>query len=123
MTTLPADAVHATIAELVRAYLAADYRWQHDGDWHELHIGLQAPALELLYPDRGTFGMLSAWNPRSVECTEAVTRDADRALRADLAANGLPFLPSFRSPTNHNRGDPARVWQGGTPYTCQGTEQ
>src|SRR3546814_8228206 len=54
MTTLPADTVHATISELVRAYLAADYRWQHDGDWHELHIGLQAPALELLYPDRGT---------------------------------------------------------------------
>src|SRR3546814_4062238 len=67
MTTLPADTVHATISELVRAYLAPDYRWHHDGDWHELHIGLQAPTLELLYPDRGTFGMLSAWHPRSVD--------------------------------------------------------
>src|SRR3546814_2952072 len=35
MTTLPADTVHATISELVRAYLAPDYRWQHDGAWHE----------------------------------------------------------------------------------------
>src|SRR3546814_11002013 len=104
MTTLPADTVHATISELVRAYLAADYRWQHDGDWHELHIGLQAPALELLYPDRRTFGMLSAWNPRSVECTDAVHRDADRALRDDLTATGQTFLPAFGSaPTTRTR--------------------
>src|SRR3546814_21095833 len=79
MTTLPADTVHATISELGRAYLAADYRWQHDGDWHELNHGLQEPALELLYPDRGTFGMLSARNPRSDECAEAVNRDAARS--------------------------------------------
>src|SRR3546814_15600446 len=91
MTTLPADTVHATISELVRAYLAADYRWQHDGDWHELHIGLQAPALELLYPDRGTFGMLSAWNPRSVDCTEAVNR------RSQERRVGKEFVSSCRS--------------------------
>lgn len=114
MTTLPAEAVHATIAELVRAYLAADYRWQHGGDWHDLQVGLQAPALELLYPDRGTFGMLSAWNPRSVQCTEPVNRDADRALRDDLVATGLPFLPAFASAFDRSWREPGWVVMGMT---------
>lgn len=112
MTTLPAKAVHASIAELVRAYLAADYRWQHGGDWHDLRIGLQAPALELLYPDRGTFGMLSAWNPRSVECTDSANREADRALRDDLEAMGLPFLPAFASAFDRSWREPGWVVMG-----------
>ena len=112
MTTVPANAVHASIAELVRAYLAAEYRWHHGGDWHDLRIGLQAPALELLYPDRGTFGMLSAWNPRSVEQSEAVNREADRALRDDLASTGLPFLPAFGSALDRSWREPGWVVMG-----------
>ena len=96
----------APIAELVRAYLAAEYQWQHNGDWHDLRIGLPVPALELLYPDAACFGLLSAWNPQSVECAEAANREADRALRQDLVEAGVPFLAAFSSATNRSWREP-----------------
>lgn len=96
----------APIAELVRAYLAAEYQWQHNGDWHDLRIGLPVPALELMYPDAGTFGLVSAWNPHSVECTEAVNREADRALRHDLVEAGVPFLAAFSTASNRSWREP-----------------
>src|SRR3546814_15542145 len=58
--------------------------------------------------------MLVAWNPRSVECTEAVNRDADRALRDDLAATGLPFLPALGSALNSSWREPGWVVMGMT---------
>jgi uncharacterized protein DUF3293 len=96
----------APIAELVRAYLAAEYQWQHNGDWHDLRIGLPVPALELMYPDAGTFGLLSAWNPHSVECAESVNREADRALQRDLVEAGVPFLAAFSSASNRSWREP-----------------
>src|SRR3546814_14058214 len=53
--------------------------------------------------------MLSAGNPRSVECTEAFNRAADRALRDDLAATGLPFLPACGSALNRRWREPGWV--------------
>ncbi len=102
----------APIADLVRAYLAAEYRWQHNSDWHDLHIGLQAPALELLFPDAGTFGLLSAWNPHSIECAELDNREADRALHQDLVATGAPFLAAFASAPNRSWREPSWVVMG-----------
>jgi hypothetical protein len=99
----------APIADLVRAYLAAEYRWQHNGDWHDLHIGLQVPALELLYPDSRNFGLLSAWNPHSIECTELANRDADRALHQCLVDAGVPFLAAFASAPNRSWREPSWV--------------
>ncbi len=109
MTTLPANAGHAPIAELVRAYLAAEYRWQHQGEWHDLRIGLPAPALELLHPDAGSFGLLSAWNPRSVERDEHTNRDADALLQRDLAASGRTFLAAFGSAIDRSWREPGWV--------------
>src|SRR5690606_365734 len=103
---------HAPLAELVPAYLAADYRWQHDGDWHDLRVGLQAPALELLYPDAASFGMLSAWNPHSVERSEAANREADALLHQELAATGLVFLPAFGSALDRSWREPGWVVVG-----------
>lgn len=114
MTTLPANAGHAPIAELVRAYMAAEYRWQHEGEWHDLRIGLQAPGLELLYADADSFGMVSAWNPRSVERDERANRDADVLLQQDLAATGLPFLAAFGSALDRSWREPGWVVIGMT---------
>src|SRR3546814_13791291 len=58
--------------------------------------------------------MLSAWNPRSVECAEAVNRGAYRALRDDRAATGLPFLPAFGSALNRSWREPGWVAMGMT---------
>ena len=112
MTTAPSIAGHAPIPELIRAYLAADYRWQHDGDWHDLHIGLPAPALELLYPDIDTFGLMSAWNPYSLERIEMANRDADRVLHDALIATGRPFCAAFASATNRSWREPSWVVMG-----------
>ena len=106
MAMSPPIAGTAPIAELVRAYLAAEYQWQHNGDWHDLRIGLPVPALELMYPDAGTFGLLSAWNPHSVECAESVNREADNALQRDLVEAGVPFLAAFSSASNRSWREP-----------------
>ena len=102
----------APTSNLVRAYLAAEYRWQHGGDWHDLRIGLPAPALELLYPDAGSFGLLSAWNPRSVECTELANREADRALHQDLVVTDASFVAAFASASNRSWREPSWVVMG-----------
>jgi hypothetical protein len=112
MTTSARVTGHAPIAELVRAYLLADYRWQHEGDWHDLHIGLPTPAIELLYPDVDGFGLVSAWNPYSVECTEIANREADRALHDALAASGRPFCAAFASAPNRSWREPSWVVMG-----------
>jgi len=113
MTTPHADAGHRTpLAGLVRAYLDAVYRWRRDDDWHDLRIGLPAPALELLYPAAGTFGLLSAWNPRSVERSEAVNREADARLHRELAATGLVYLPAFGSAVDRSWREPSWVVAG-----------
>ena len=53
----------ARIAELVPAYLAAEYRWEQDGEWLNLRIGDDAHELRQRYPDARYFGLLSAWDP------------------------------------------------------------
>lgn len=112
MAASPDPSQHAPIAELVRAYLAADYRWQHEGDWHDLLIGLPAPALELLYPDIDTFGLTSAWNPHSVERTEIDNRNADHALHDRLIATGKPYCAAFASAPNRSWREPSWVLMG-----------
>lgn len=112
MSSLPVPAGRAPVSQLVRAYLAANYRWQHEGDWHDLHIGLPAPAIELLYPRMETFGLLSAWNPHSVERPEQDNRDADRLLHEALLACGLPFCAAFAAAPNRSWREPSWVVMG-----------
>lgn len=109
MTRPPAIVGQASISELAHAYLGADYSWQHEGDWHDLHIGLPVPALELLHDDAKTFGALSAWNPYSVTRTETANRNADRALHDALIATGRPFCPAFASAPNRSWREPSWV--------------
>lgn len=97
----------ARIAELVRAYLAAEYRWEMDGDWSNLRIGERVPEAACRFPEATQFGLMSAWNPCSVERPEAINRAADDALRQDLIDSGRRFLPAFSSAVNRSWREPS----------------
>lgn len=112
MNSPPDISGHAPIADLVRAYLAADYRWQHEGDWHDLHVGLPAPAMELLHAGIDSFGLLSAWNPYSIERSEMTNRSADHALHDALIATAMPFCPAFASAPDRSWREPSWVVMG-----------
>jgi len=95
------------IADLVHAYLAAEYRWERDGEWLDLRIGAPAPALLDRYPGARRAGLLSAWNPHSVVRPEAINRVEDERLQADLLASGCMFRPAFSSATNRSWREPS----------------
>lgn len=97
----------ARVAELVRAYLAAEYRWELDGEWLNLRIGDDAPALRQRYPQARHFGLLSAWDPYSIPRPEPVNRSADDALHASLQASGHSFRPAFSSASNRSWREPS----------------
>jgi hypothetical protein len=97
----------ARIADLVRAYLIAEYRWEQDGDWRHLRIGEPAPEVEARYPQARSFGLLSAWDPYSVPRPEAVNRDADESLQQALHASGRIFRPAFSSAANRSWREPS----------------
>lgn len=109
MPNQPPPVPEADVQRLATAYLGAVYRWARDGDWHDIHIGLPVPGLELLYPDVRTFGLLSAWNPYSQPRLEAQNRAADVLLEAELAARGLLHIPAFSSATNRSWREPGWV--------------
>ncbi len=106
--TLPAFA-ESRIASLVQAYHAADYRWELDGRWLPLAIGAIPAELEAAFPLSHHFGLLSAWNPHSVERAEPENRADDEALGAALAASGLPHRPGFSSARNRSWREPSWV--------------
>ena len=103
----PSDFDDARIVALMQAYLDADYRWERDGHWHALQIGAPAPELETAFPEGAAFGLLSAWNPYSVERPEHTNRLADESLNAALLASGAPFRPGFSSARNRTWREPS----------------
>jgi len=96
----------ARIVALLHAYLSADYRWERDGHWHDIVIGLPTPGLELAYPEAGSFGLLSAWNPQSTPRDEATNRRQDESLQADLSRLGVTSVPAFSSARNRTWREP-----------------
>lgn len=99
--------VEATrVAALLKAYLEADYQWQHAGSWHDILVGLPTPGLELAYPDAKSFGLVSAWNPQSVERAADENRRADDALHDELLASGCRFVPAFSQARNRTWREP-----------------
>jgi Protein of unknown function (DUF3293) len=101
------DPNEARIAELVRAYIAAEYRCELGGDWLNLRIGETAPDVASHFPDAAQFGLLSAWDPWSIQRPEAVNRDADEALQRNLLESGRVFRPAFSSATNRSWREPS----------------
>ena len=97
----------AHIAHLVQEYHAADYRCEIDGSWLPLAIGEVATELEAAYPQSRTFGLITAWNPHSLERPEAENRAEDEVLAALLGASGLPYRPGFCSARNRSWREPS----------------
>jgi hypothetical protein len=97
----------ARVAKLVHAYLAAEYRWAMGDDWLNLRIGERVPDIASRFPDASQFGLISAWNPCSVERPEMVNRAADDALQQDLLDGGRIFLPAFSSAVNRSWREPS----------------
>jgi Protein of unknown function (DUF3293) len=107
LSTSPPPSGEARLAELIHAYLAADYRWELDGRWMHLRIGETAPEPEAWQPDAGCFGLLSAWDPQSIPRQEAVNRHDDARLHQDLLATGLPLRAAFSSAVNRTWREPS----------------
>jgi Protein of unknown function (DUF3293) len=97
----------ARIAELAHAYLVAEYRWALGDDWLNLRLGESAPHASRRFPEATQFGLMSAWNPCSVERPEAINRAADDALQQDLRNSGRRFLPAFSSAVNRSWREPS----------------
>lgn len=106
--TLPTFA-ESRIASLVQAYHAADYRWELDGRWLPLAIGAIPAELEAAFPRSHSFGLLSAWNPYSVERAESENRADDETLSAALDTSGLLHRPGFSSARNRSWREPSWV--------------
>ena len=112
MTVQPYDGKRQSqsrIASLVQAYLDADYRWERDGQWHAMAIGARARELEAAFPLAASFGLLSAWNPHSVERADADNRAEDESLNAALQASGLPYRAAFSSARNRTWREPSWI--------------
>ncbi|NYZ61251.1 DUF3293 domain-containing protein [Luteimonas deserti] len=99
----------ARLIVLLHAYLAARYRWQSRADWHDVVIGLPTPGLDLHYPHAPSYGLLSAWNPHSTQRAATENRRADKALDAELAATGLPYIPAFASAADRSWREPSWI--------------
>lgn len=97
------------IIALMQAYLDAEYRWEHRGQWFSLSIGEPAGQLETTFPQAREFGLLSAWNPYSQERDESINRAADSALHAALRNSGAQFQPGFSSARNCSWREPSWV--------------
>lgn len=94
----------ASLESLYHAYLGALYRWGVGGNWYPIVIGEPAPELELQFPRAGRFGMVSAWNPLSVQQPDQVNRDQDDRLESAILARGRQAVPGFASA-------PDRTWR------------
>lgn len=86
---------HNHLASLQAVYLAADYKWELDGEWRSLRIGEHAAELEAAFPDSQRFGLMSGANPAHIPRSDPENRSADRALEQALVALGLRYRPAF----------------------------
>jgi hypothetical protein len=98
---------HATLPQLLSAYLEADYRWHVGGQWQPLRVGEAAPTIEAAYPQARRFGLVSAWNPHSRSRPETENRSQDAALCKALADSGCEFTPAFGSGLNRTWREPS----------------
>lgn len=92
------------ITALLGVYLDADYRWELGGDWHWIRVGSTAPEIDAAFPQASRYALLSAWNPHSIVCAEALNSHQDQCLQADITAGGHAHRAAFSSA-------PDRTWR------------
>ncbi len=106
---------HARIAALVRDYLAARYRCECGGQWHDIATGAPAPEVERCFAAAAEFGLLSAWNPMSHERPRPENEAADDALRAALAEAGATACRSLANAPDGGWEEPGWLVPGLAP--------
>jgi Protein of unknown function (DUF3293) len=111
-TSSPPLIGEARVAELIRAYLVAEYRWELDGRWLNLRIGEPSPEAWAYAPEARSMGLLSAWDPYSIPRPDMVNRAADQSLHRELIDGGLPFRAAFSSATNRTWREPSWLVAG-----------
>lgn len=104
---LDAPAGEARITTLLHAYLEADYRWELLGEWRHLRVGETSAAIDDAFPEATRYGLLSAWNPHSVERADAENRAADQALQFQLLQAAITFQPAFASAWDRSWREPS----------------
>lgn len=92
------------VAELLDAYLLADYRWELDGEWRWFRVGEPAPEIEAAFPRAQYFALLSAWDPHSNVRDKAVNRREDAELHRLIAEGAWNSRAAFSSA-------PDRTWR------------
>jgi hypothetical protein len=108
MQTSPPPLIgEARIAELIHAYLVAEYRWELNGHWLNLRIGETAPDVWAHFPQARSVGLLSAWDPYSIPRPDVINRTADQHLHRELVDRGLSFRAAFSSATNRTWREPS----------------
>lgn len=90
------------VAALPDIYMAAEYKWEQNGQWRPIRIGECAPDLDAAFPDAARFGMLTAANPGFVKRSDADNRAADRQLQHELEQRGLRYRPGFAIASNRS---------------------
>ncbi len=106
-TSPPTLLGEARIAELVQTYLNAEYRWELDGHWLNLRIGEPAPKVWAQFPDARSMGLITAWDPHSIQRPEAANRHADQMLHRELLDAGLVCRAAFSSAANRTWREPS----------------
>lgn len=80
-------------AELVHAYVAADYSASVEGTNFMLRVGMAASGLESAWP-ASRYAFITAWNPASAPQPEPANQAADVQLRAHLDRLGVARIPA-----------------------------
>jgi Protein of unknown function (DUF3293) len=107
-TNMTEGPLASRIARLPDIYMAAEYKWEHDGQWRPIRIGQLAAELDATFSDAASFGMLTASNPGFVARGDAENRDADRLLQQELERLDLRHSPAVA--IAHNRTWKAYNW-------------
>ena len=101
------DISPARVAELLDAYLLADYRWELDGQWQRFCIGEPVPEVDAAFPDARRYALLSAWDPHSVTRDEAINRRQDEFLHQAIIASAHPCRAAFSSAPDRSWREPS----------------
>lgn len=95
------------LAELLDAYLLADYRWELDGEWRWFRIGEPASEIETAFPRAHCFALLSAWDPHSNVRDKSANRREDADLHRLLVEGAWNNRAAFSSAADRSWREPS----------------
>lgn len=101
------ELTQSRVAELLEAYVKADYRWQFNGNWRRFRVGDLVPEMDQAFPDARGFALISAWDPMSLPRAESANRAEDAALEQLITSMGYERRPGFSSANDRSWREPS----------------